>query len=227
MNKHFELTDETIDIDGRTLHRIRATRDLPHCGVVAGDLGGFVEHLDNLSDAAWVADEAVVYDDASVTDDARVTGNAGVSGNAWVSVEAEVSGSARVSGNAQVFDNAEVTDSARVKGNAWVGDEARVFGDVWVSGDARVFWGARVNNDKHIMIGTLYTSQRFDWTLHRTTDGHVLHIGCYSGTLDDHQNICNSDTWVETTDPEIIREARPEYQNIIDLCRARVARWNN
>ena len=154
MSKHYELIDETINHKGRTLYRIRATRELPEQIVKAGDLGGFVESMDNLSDTAWVADEAMVY------------------------------------GDAQVFDN------------------------------------ARVAEEKHIMIGTFCTTRQFNWTLQRTTDGHVLHIGCMSGTLDDHQILCDSDTWIETTDPEIIREARPEYQYVIDLCRARVARWN-
>ena len=257
MNKHFELTDETIHYDGRTLHRIRATRELPYHAVKPGDLGGFVEHLDNLSDSAWVADEAMVYDDARVSgnalvyDDARVYGNARVAGNARVSGNAQVFGDALVSddafiydkaqvaGKAHIFENAEVTDNAqvsddaqvynwaRVCGNARVFGYARVFGNAHVFDNAHVFGYARVSEEKHIMIGTLCTNRQFNWTLHRTTDGHFLNIGCMSGTLDDHQILCDSDSWIETTDPEIIRDARPEYQHIIDLCRARVARWNN
>ena len=46
MSKHFELTNDTIIRYGRTLYRIRATRDLPDHDVKAGDLGGYVERLD-------------------------------------------------------------------------------------------------------------------------------------------------------------------------------------
>lgn len=46
-NKKYELTDETIIIDGKTLHRIKALRSFG--SVVKGELGGFVECEANLS----------------------------------------------------------------------------------------------------------------------------------------------------------------------------------
>ena len=46
MEKHFELTDETIEVAGKTLHRIRCTRDCKWAKT--GDLGGFIEKEDNL-----------------------------------------------------------------------------------------------------------------------------------------------------------------------------------
>ena len=39
-NRHYELTDETIEFDGHTLHRIRCTEDL--LSIRKGDFGGFV-----------------------------------------------------------------------------------------------------------------------------------------------------------------------------------------
>lgn len=38
MKKKYELTDQTINVDGRTLHRIKALRDFSD--VQAGELGG-------------------------------------------------------------------------------------------------------------------------------------------------------------------------------------------
>ena len=72
--KKYELTGETINVFGKTLHRIRATRDFSN--VHAGDLGGFIEDERNLShdENAWVG------------------GNARVSGNAWVGGNALVKG---------------------------------------------------------------------------------------------------------------------------------------
>ena len=269
MSNHYELTDETIHYEGRTLHRIRATRDLPYHHVKAGDLGGYVEHLDNLSDSAWVSEVAMVYDNAlvavkaRVSDYARVYGNAKVFGNArvygvasmaddtmlhgdarvsgkarlcgmanvyenaHVCGNALVSGNARVCSNAYVTDNAIVSDDAVVYDNAQLYDNAQVLGDTLVYCNAELYGNARVNNEKHIMVGTLYTTQRFNWTLHRTTDGHVLHIGENSGTLDEHQITCDSDAWFDTADPEIVRAARSEYQAVIDQCRARIARWTD
>lgn len=76
MEKHFELTDETIEVAGNTMHRIRCTRDCKWAKT--GDLGGFIEKEDNLSDNAWVFGNAQVY------------GNARVFGNAWVYGDARI-----------------------------------------------------------------------------------------------------------------------------------------
>lgn len=86
--KKYELTEDTIQFCGKTLHRIKALRDF--CDVKSGDLGGYIENENNLSqeDNAWVSG------------DAQVSGDARVYGNAWVSGNAQVSGNARVSGNA-------------------------------------------------------------------------------------------------------------------------------
>lgn len=88
MEKHFELTDETIEVAGNTLHRIRCTRDCKWAKT--GDLGGFIEKEDNLSGDAWVAGNA------------WVSGTARVSGNAWVYDNAQVSGDAQVCGDARI-----------------------------------------------------------------------------------------------------------------------------
>ena len=67
MSKKYELTNETKPLEGGTvLHRIRALRDIPRFGVKAGELGGFVEEENNLSQDgdAWVSDNAEVSGDA-------------------------------------------------------------------------------------------------------------------------------------------------------------------
>ena len=58
--KKYELTEETTNIFGKTLHRIRATRDFSI--VHAGDLGGFIEDERNLNhgENAWVGGNARV-----------------------------------------------------------------------------------------------------------------------------------------------------------------------
>ena len=112
MEKKYILTDDVIDFNSHTLHRIKAVRDFD-C-VKAGDLGGFIESEKNLDHdgAAWV------------TDSAHVSGAAFVTGAAVVSGDARVSGVAVVSG------------AARVTGDAWVTGVAWVTGDAVVSGAA-------------------------------------------------------------------------------------------
>ena len=110
MNKKYELTDETKEIGGITLHRIRALMDISRYGVRAGDIGGWIEAESNLSQ----------YGDAWVSDDARVYGNAWVYGNAVVCGDAKVYGEAVVCGDAGVYGDARVYGNAGVCGNAGV-----------------------------------------------------------------------------------------------------------
>ena len=126
--KKFILTDETIEMFGVTLHRIKAVRSFGD--VKEGDLGGFVEKEENISEnfEAWVCG------------DAKVWGNAKVSGNAKVCGDAKVWGNAKVSGNAEVWGNAKVCGDAKVWGNA----DYIVFKNWWSSG--RYFTWTRSNN---------------------------------------------------------------------------------
>ena len=80
MNIKYELTDETKNFCGITLHRIRALRDIPSAGVKSGDLGGWIEKESNLSKygGAWVYGGALVYGGAWVCGDAEVCGDAKV-----------------------------------------------------------------------------------------------------------------------------------------------------
>jgi hypothetical protein len=91
----YELTEETFDAYGATLHRVRY--------VETGEPGGWIESEANLSQDG----------------DAKVYGNARVYGNAKVYGDAEVYGNARVYGNTKVYGNAEVYGNAAVSGGTW------------------------------------------------------------------------------------------------------------
>lgn len=45
-DRYYELTDEAIEFDGHTLHRIRCIKDF--LNITKGTLGGFVEGYENL-----------------------------------------------------------------------------------------------------------------------------------------------------------------------------------
>ena len=95
--KKFELTTNTKMFLGKKLFQIKAL--ISFGNVEAGELGGYIEKEENLSQAgdAWVAGNA------------RVTGDAWVAGNARVTGDARVAGNARVAGDAWVTDNASYT----------------------------------------------------------------------------------------------------------------------
>ncbi len=153
----YELTDERVKLNGKTLYRIKALKSFGK--VRAGDLGGYIQSEKNLSHEgnAWVYDTAQVSGNAKVYGDAQVYGNAKVYGNAQVYDKAAVGGKARVYGSAQVrngaevgghatvLDNAEVYGEAEVSDRAEVYDRAKVFDDASVHGDADVYGDAQVS----------------------------------------------------------------------------------
>lgn len=99
MNK-YELTDETLEHNGHTLHRIKALKDFGD--VKKGDLGGWIESEDNLSQEGdcWIYNDAKVY--------GKVFGNAQVYGNAFVMAFSEVCGDAKVCGETSINELVQV-----------------------------------------------------------------------------------------------------------------------
>lgn len=73
MGKKYELVKEdTIQIDGHTLYRIRALKTIKSAYFIReGDLGGYIESEDNLSQEGngWVAEDAQVYGDIKIGND--------------------------------------------------------------------------------------------------------------------------------------------------------------
>lgn len=132
MNKKFELLlNNKIDYKGKTLYRIKALRDFGY--VLEGDIGGYVESEENLSDdgRCWVYNDAKVYDNA------------------------------RIYGNAQIYDDAEIYDDAKVFDDAFVFENAKVFDDAIVfdiskiHGDARVYGYAEIYDNTVINKGDI------------------------------------------------------------------------
>lgn len=150
MEKKFVLTEDIRFVDGRTLYRIRAEENFSD--VRKGDLGGFVEKEENLSQLgdSWVYDEACVYDNARIYHNACVYGEACVFGNACVYEnariydEAYVRGDACIYHDACVYGRASVYGDARIYNSARIYDDARVFGDACVCGNANIFENALV-----------------------------------------------------------------------------------
>ena len=134
----YQLTDETINVCGHTLYRIKALKDFRN--VKKGDKGGYVESYANLAQNGdcWVNGNAKVYGNADVYDYAQVYDNARVYGNARVFSNAKVHGDAQVYGNAQVYYDAEVWGNAKIFANAKISANARVYGDARVNGEAHV-----------------------------------------------------------------------------------------
>ena len=208
MSKKYELTSETIETDeGITLYRIKALKDFGN--VNKGDLGGFIESEDNLSQEGitWVYDNARVFGDAKVSGNAWVYNDAQVSGDAKVFRNARVYENAQVSGNACVYENAQVFGNARVYGNAVVFGTVLVYGNAQVSGDVQLYGNAQLcgnaqvsgdaciyGNAKVTSVDDYSTISNFG-TQYRTTtffrceDGEIrVSCGCFYGTIPEFKN---------------------------------------
>ena len=193
--KKFELTTDSIKRNRVTLYRIKALIDFGD--VKAGDLGGYVEKEENLSQYgnAWVSDnacvsgDALVYGDAWLSDNAWVYGNAEVFGNALVRGGALVYGNACVSGDALVYINARVYDNAWVHGNAEVSGNALVCGDAWVSDNACVSGDALVYGDADYIYLKGFGSHNRSTTMFRAKGVNIcVSCGCFSGTLEEFES---------------------------------------
>ncbi len=160
--KKYELTNETKQIEGRTLHRIKALIDFGN--VKTGDLGGFIEKEENLSHSGlcWISDKALVCDNALVRDNAKISGCSVVCGNTSVRDNAKISDyaiagdNAKISGNAWVRDNAKVSDNAwvcgntRLLGHAFVCDNSKIWDEVLIGGESVIGGDSLISGKAHI-----------------------------------------------------------------------------
>lgn len=200
----YRLTDETMQWEGHTLHRIEALKDFMN--LKAGDKGGWIESEENLSqdDNCWVYNEAKVFDDALVLQNAKVYGNATmfdlsqVCDDAKIYKNAKVYGSAIVCGSAEVYGNSRVYSNTEVYGHASVFGNAKIYGRSCISGNARVYGSADVHgcvdvrgdaevcgcvdilsNRDYIVFKNWWSSGRyFTWT----RSNNMWKVGCFYGT---------------------------------------------
>lgn len=171
MNRYYELTDETIEFDGHTLHRIVCTESFRN--VLKGTYGGFIEGYENLRGEAWVGNKAKVYDGAVVSGQALVAGHACVNRYAYISDRAVVVGNASVSGNSVLIGgNARIYDYAIVKPSS--GFSLAIIGSANIGGDAVI-----ESSYDYIVFKNWWSSGRyFIWT--RSND--MWRVGCFYGT---------------------------------------------
>lgn len=149
MEKYVMLKDETKNVLGQTLYRIRAEKDFN--GIKKGEKGGYIQQYKNLSQYGdcWVYDDATIFEDAVILENARVSRNAVVSGDAIVRGHATVTDNAKVLYHATIDDGAYLCDNATVSGgtvseNAWVVDDSYISGNCQIKGNARIRGNSQV-----------------------------------------------------------------------------------
>lgn len=135
MNKKYKmLRDHSW---GSGLHRIEAIKDFGD--VRRGDVGGFIQTEDNLSDigTAWV------YDNARVFGKARVYENAKLYDNSTITDNVSIYGNSELHSGCRLFDSCKVCDNAHIYGDVRMYDQTSVSGNsilhhIWLLGNSTV-----------------------------------------------------------------------------------------
>lgn len=145
-NKKYEITQYAKDEFGTVLFRIRALKDF--ADVKAGDLGGYVENENNLSQEGkcWIYDKSKVSKEAHVTGNAKIINSSHVSDNAIISDSAYINRS-YIMGNTKVKECARV-NSSLVYGSGVIKGNSRVTANISFNGlidDDVIISGSRVN----------------------------------------------------------------------------------
>lgn len=137
-SKKYTITKQSLNHQGHILHRIKALKSFN--GVKVGDLGGWVESKDNLSQDGycWVFDNAKVYDNARIKDNANIFHESQVYGNAVVMDNAQVCNSAIVCDDANIAEYAGAYNTSKVHGNATIKGSARIVEHASIMGHATV-----------------------------------------------------------------------------------------
>lgn len=112
--KKYGFTGETMEYNGIILHRIQALVDFFE--VKAGDLGGWIEKEENLSQEG----ECWVYDESKAIGDTKISGIVFVSDNSVI-IDSEISGHAIVV-ESKVTSNSIVTGGTMLSGSKISGE---------------------------------------------------------------------------------------------------------
>lgn len=153
---------------------IKALRDFGN--VKKGDLGGFIESKNNLSQEgnAWAYDNACIYENATLNDNATAHDNVTMHGNAkaYDNIQlydnTDVSEDAIIVENARLYDNTQVYGCAHIGGNAVLLDNVHVYGNVSVSGLCEIADDAELYGTTCIMTDGVYIGA--DALLYKDTD---------------------------------------------------------
>lgn len=177
MDKKYEIlindsTDDTIE--KQVVYRIKALKGFEINGkcVTVGDLGGYVESENNLSqeDNCWVEGNVYVY------------GNAKISGNAHISTDSEhvdleiyedakisgnvcIIGDGAISGNSIITDNVKIDGSVDLKDDTIIKDNVNIdVGEIETSGKNTIQDNTVLNCDTIELLGDVIIKDKTKMT---------------------------------------------------------------
>lgn len=136
------LTSHSIEFEGRILYRIQAVKDFSN--VKRGDIGGYVETTDNLSQYGncWIYNDAKAMDGSMVLDDSILEGQSVMKNQSTLSHNARCSGASKLHHKSWVGENAWLLDAyiaenPQIEGNSRV-QNSTILGISYIAGNSNI-----------------------------------------------------------------------------------------
>lgn len=125
-NEKYTLTDEFIIVDNIKLYRIQSMSYFSD--VKKGDLGGFIQSKNNLSENGdcWIYDNAKAYNNARVLDNVKMYNNSSAYDNAMLF------GNSIMRDDSIARDDAKIYDDAQIGNNVIVCNNGEVMRDFYI-----------------------------------------------------------------------------------------------
>ena len=141
--------ENTIEFNGRTLHRIRALKDFDD--VKAGDIGGYVESEWNLSQygICWIYDDAICMDNAWVCNSAKMYNRSCMYNNSKMLDNSIMYDYSRMYDNTMMYDNSKMFDNSIMFDNSRMFDNSKMYDNSIMLDNSEMFGNSILkNNDK-------------------------------------------------------------------------------
>ena len=220
--------------EGRTLYRIIALKNFSD--VEAGDLGGWVSGIDNLSQEGncWIYDEAKCMGNARMFDNSKMFNNSKMHGNSTMYNDSRMydcsvmynnstmyghsimydhsimHDHSEMHDNAVMHDHSEMYDNARMFDNSEMGGHSEMYGDSILKAEEKLYGELISKVDKFIDI----SNPKGEMVTGVLKDGEVLfNVGNLSEINKEEflDILYNGDKIIEES------SSRKEYLKIIDM----------
>ena len=196
------LETETIEYEGRTLHRIQCTQEFEHKGltIYKGQRGGFVENIDNIVDG-WVFGCAKAFDNSKVY--GLLKGNSVTKNNSIIDKDAIIDGDCIIKDNATV--NGNLCGKIIVKDSSIIEEPVIIktygIGSINISGKTYMKASCEnpleISNNNHTKTQIINTIVDGDFIICNVTKiiNSELYYGCGSEII--NHNIYNSQIYID------------------------------
>ena len=194
MKKYEILMDKeyTIEFEGRTLHRIRALKDFGD--VRKGDLGGFVENENNLSQDGncWIYDNAKAIDYSEMYDNSSIHDNSIMFDNSEMYDNSIMSDNSEMHGNSEMYDNSRMYDNSKMYNNSIMFDNSKMYGNSKMYSNSKMYgYSIMYGYSKMYDYSKMYGNSE----MHNASElkGNEKLYGRLHGKVDDFIEINNPD----------------------------------